>query len=138
MFRSLASLVAVMVFSTFSVLAAPTISLTGGSTTVTLSRDLAGAATALGLSVRPVFPGRVSPAGRVGFPVTSGDLDPQNARGEILHAGGSSIAHQTATVKLMSFIIDTTGEQPVLTGLAQANGNVGARIKLFKLRLPPL
>ena len=136
--RSLAALIAVLAASHLSVFAAPTKSLFGGSTTVTLSSDLTTAAAALGLSIRSINPARNNRRTRVSFPITSGNLDFQNARGEIIHTGGLRIANASTSVELTNFIIDTTGEQPVLTGLVQANDSVVARIKLFKLQLPNL
>lgn len=136
--RSLLALAAVLVFSNVTVFAAPSKSLFGGSTTVALSNDFLGAATSLGLSVRTIYPGRTSRRNRVSFPITSGNLDLENAKGEIIHVGGLKISNQATTVRLTNFIIDTTGQQPVLTGLVQANGSVIGRVKLFKLELPAL
>lgn len=137
--RSFLALAAVLVFSNTTVFAAPTKNLFGGATTVTLSSDFTGVATSLGLSVRAIHPARTTTRrSRISFPITSGNLDFQNAKGEIIHVGGLNISNQTTTVKLTNFIIDTTGEQPVLTGLVQANGSVVGRVKLFKLQLPAL
>lgn len=131
-------LMAVMAFSSLSVFADPTKSLFGGSTTVTLSEEFRGAASTLGLSVRTILPGRTARRTRVSFPVTSGNLDFQNAKGEIIHVGGLEISNSAANVKLTNFIIDTTGPSPVLTGMVQANGSVVGRIPLFNLELPML
>jgi hypothetical protein len=39
-------------------------------------------------------------------------------------------------VKLQSFIIDTTGSTPVITGLVSADGELLGRLTLFDLALP--
>ena len=39
-------------------------------------------------------------------------------------------------VRLESFILDTTGTTPVLTGLVVANGTLVGRLPLFNLQLP--
>lgn len=136
--RSLTALAAVLVFASMTVLGAPTKRLFGGSTTVALSSEFIGAASSLGLSVRTIIPGRTTRRTRVSFPVVAGNIDLETARGEIIHSGGLQISNQMTTVKLSSFIIDTTGDAAVLTGLVEANGSVVARIPLFKLQLPPL
>lgn len=138
MLKSVLALTAVLVFSSTTVFASPTKNLFGGATTVTLSSDFTGIATSLGLRVQAIHPARTTRRTRVSFPVTSGNLDFQNARGEIIHVGGLRISNQTTTVKLTNFIIDTTGQQPVLTGMVQANGSVVGRVNLFKLQLPQL
>jgi hypothetical protein len=136
--KSLIAVAAILVFSNLTIFASPTKTLFGGNTTVTLSSDFTGALTSLGLSARSLHPASRIRRSKVSFPIASGNLDFENAKGEILHIGGLRLSNQTTTVKLTNFIIDTTGEQPVLTGLVQANGSVVGRIKLFKLQLPAL
>ncbi len=136
--RSTIAIAAILVFSSLSVFASPTKSLFGGSTSVTFSSDFTGALTSLGLTVRSTHPASRIRNSRVSFPIAAGNLDFQNAKGEIIHDGGLKLSNQTTVVKLSNFIIDTTAEQPVLTGLVQANGSVVGRIKLFKLQLPAL
>lgn len=133
-----AGMVAVLFLSNLTVSANPTKSLFGGSTTVALGQEFTGAVATLGLSVRTILPGRTIRRTRVSFPVTAGNLDFQNARGEIIHSGGLQISNATTTVKLTNFIIDTTGPSPVLTGMVQANGDLVGRIPLFNLELPAL
>lgn len=110
------------------------ISFFGGATTVHLSSDLVGALGALEIGVRqvnnlPIVRGRVS------FPITDGTLDNATLRGEILHSNGLVFSRGGSAVKIQSFIIDTTGEGAIITGLASANGSVVGRIPLFDLDL---
>lgn len=115
--------------------AASQIELLSGTTSVELSPGFVGALTSLNIA-----PGRVFPSGLRGrkatFPITDGTLDRQTLRGEIVHNGGLTLTRGTTQVKLKSFIIDTTGQGIVLTGLVSANGAVVGRIPLFDLQLP--
>lgn len=110
------------------------INLFSGFTSVRLSSDFVGALGALEIAPSRIFPGRII-GGTAVFPITSGNLEADNLRGEILHSGGLKLTKNDTTVKLQSFIIDTTGESIVLTGLVSANGTVVGRIPLFDLQL---
>src|SRR5690606_36641557 len=106
-----------------------------GATTVQFSNDFVGALNSLNIRVGRITPGpiiRRAPS----FPITSGSLDLSTLRGEILHSGGLRLYSATASVKLESFIIDTTGDSIVLTGMVSANGTIVGRIPLFDLTLP--
>lgn len=73
------------------------------------------------------------------FPITSGQIDLANAKGEVIHSGGLTLTAGTTVVDLSQFIIDTTQSSgPVLTGLVKANGSVVGRIPLFTITLPSL
>ncbi|MBP6004602.1 MAG: hypothetical protein KA746_14300 [Pyrinomonadaceae bacterium] len=111
------------------------IELLSGATSVDLSSDFLGALTSLNITPDRVFPASLRGA-RVSFPITDGTLDRQTLRGEIVHSGGLTLTRGNTTVKLKSFIIDTTGSGIVLTGLVSANGSVVGRIPLFDLQLP--
>lgn len=126
----------VMLVQSGQAVAAPTIEFEAVRTEVTLSSTFLQAATALGLTLHPVRPGRIS-KGKARFPITVGELDLANAKGEIQHSGGLRISKEGVVVELTLFIIDTTGT-PVLTGLVKANDSVVGRIPLFDLQLPPL
>lgn len=118
--------------------ASPTKEFSGGDTSVSLSPELAAAAGSLNLSVSAVSPARRFGAAGFSFPITSGLIDLENAKGEIIHGGGLRLAAGNTRVDLRNFIIDTTGTQPVLTGVAVVNNSVVGRIPLFKLTLPAL
>lgn len=116
--------------------ASPTAQFKGKRTSITLSDDFLGAATALNLTLGRVKPGRVKGAVAT-FPIPIAEVDAENAAGEIIHSGGLSIATDAVTVELTQFIIDTTGT-PVITGLVKADGSVVSRIELFDVQLPEL
>ena len=63
------------------------VDLTGGATTLKLSRGAAAALDGLGVSVAPTGRARAGSAG-VRFPITGGRIDPATAAGTIRHAGG--------------------------------------------------
>ena len=90
------------------------------------------AADSLGVTVAPLT-GR-----NLAFRITGGDIDLENAAGEILHSGGLSLSAGETVVELKSFAIDTSAAEPVLTGVAIVNEQLVGRIPLFKLSLPEL
>jgi hypothetical protein len=110
------------------------LNLFAGTTTVRLSPDFIGALGALKITPGRIFPGQLRGQNAV-FPIVTGNLETNTLRGEILHSGGLTLSRDTTTVKLQSFIIDTTGEGFVLTGNVSANGTVVGRIPLFDLQL---
>lgn len=120
--------------------AAPTETVRAGTTTVVLSPDFLGALQKLGISPTAIGPGRlVTSKGkgvRASFPVTTGAVDLGGPKAEIAHVGGLILTKGSTRVELSSFIIDLTGDTPVLTGLVVANDSVVGRIPLFNLNLP--
>jgi hypothetical protein len=112
----------------------PQISFWGGTTTVTLSTDFTTALTTLQLGAGGVHPTRIR-RGRANFPIIDGTVEAATLKGEIVHNGGLTLTKGATTVKLQSFIIDTTGAAPKLTGLVSVNGSVVGRIPLFDLQL---
>lgn len=114
--------------------AAPTVNTRLGDTRVTLSPQFTGALQSLQVSVSTVFPTRLR-GGVVDFPIPAGEIDLQSLRGEIVHDGGLNLRAGATTVTLSSFVIDTTGSAPVLTGLVKANDSVVGRLPLFDLAL---
>ncbi len=106
-----------------------------GETKVQLSSDFVSALGALSVAPGTVFPTRLQ-NGVVNFPVVAGALDLQTARGELLHTGGLTLTAGGKKVQLQSFTIDTTGAQPVITGIVSVNGQLLGRLPLFNLQLP--
>ena len=106
-----------------------------GGTTVQFSNEFTGALNALQIGVGRITPGPIIRRSAT-FPITSGSVELDTLRGEILHSGGLRLYRGETVVKLESFIIDTTGDGIVITGLVSANGNVVGRIPLFDLTLP--
>lgn len=118
---------------------AQTVTASGAATTVRFSNDFVGAARALNLHVSALQDSSIFGwRGRffANFPITDGELDLQTARGEISHKGGLQIATGQTEVKLRSFVIDTTGDAPVLTGLVVVNDSLVDRVPLFDIALP--
>lgn len=71
----------------------------------------------------------------VQFPIVSGEIDLQGNKGEIAHMGGLTLKKDKTAVNLSSFVIDTTGAAPVLTGLVKVNDSLVGRMPLFDLTL---
>ena len=107
---------------------------TNGATSVRLSNGLVNAVTSLGISVSPLRAAGVRGA-NVSFPITWGTIDSGTLRGELMHSQFLLFQRGESAVKIEGFIIDTTGAQPFLNGLASANGSVVGRIPLFNVDL---
>jgi hypothetical protein len=114
--------------------AAPTVTTFAGNTRVELSSEFTGALTSLGVSVSRDFPAYLR-NGVAAFPIPTGEIDLSNAKGEIVHSGGLNLKAGNLTVTLSSFVIDTTGATPKLTGIVKANDSIVGRITLFDLKL---
>lgn len=110
------------------------INLSTGLTNVRLSNGLILAAQSLNIDLMSSTRIRIR-RGVATFPITGATLDSQTLRGEILHSSGLIFERGSAAVKIERFAIDTTGAQPIITGLASANGSVVGRIPLFNLDL---
>lgn len=133
LFRSLA-LAAALTLAAGAVSAAPTVSTIGGDTRVTLSSTFLGALGSLGVTASPSFPASIR-NGNARFPIPTGEIDATTFKGEIVHNGGLNLTAGTLTVNISSFVIDTTGSAPVLTGIAKVNDSLVGRITLFNLAL---
>jgi hypothetical protein len=112
-----------------------------GKTQVVLSAAFASALQDLGLRAGAVGPTRLR-NGIASFPVTGGAVDLDTAKAQILHSGGLTLGPASSpesaepTVRLESFIIDTTGSAPIITGLVVIKGALIGRVPLFNLQLP--
>jgi len=115
-------------------LAAPTVSTVGGDTRVELSPAFTGALGSLGVHASASHPARLR-GGTAAFPIPAGEIDLGTIKGEIVHTGGLDLAAGALRVNLGSFVIDTTGATPVLTGLVKVNDSVVGRLPLFDLGL---
>lgn len=133
LFRSLV-LAAALTLAAGAVSAAPTVSTIGGDTRVTLSSTFLGALGSLGVTASPSFPASIR-NGNARFPIPTGEIDAASFKGEIVHNGGLNLTAGTLTVNISSFVIDTTGSAPVLTGIAKVNDSLVGRITLFNLAL---
>jgi hypothetical protein len=136
-----ATLVAALALTGSAVHAQETKTLDSGVTKVALSSGFVSALEGLGLRAGTVGPTHLR-NGIVNFPVTGGAVDLDTAKAQILHSGGLTLTpasapeNTTPTVALESFIIDTTGSAPVITGLVIVKGALIGRVPLFNLQLP--
>jgi hypothetical protein len=127
-------LAAALAFAAGQTVAAPTVNTLAGDTRVTLSSTFLGALDSLGVSASPSFPASIR-GGVARFPIPTGEIDAESYKGEIVHDGGLNLRAGALTVNISSFVIDTTGSTPVLTGLAKVNDSLVGRIALFDLAL---
>jgi hypothetical protein len=114
--------------------AAPTVNTLGGDTRVALSSTFLDALGSLGVSASSTYPASIR-SGVARFPIPTGEIDAGTYKGEIVHQGGLDLSAGAVTVNISSFVIDTTGATPVLTGLVKANDSLVGRITLFDLGL---
>jgi hypothetical protein len=117
--------------------AAPTLPLGYGDTTVKLDAGFVAALTSLNVTPSAIGSSRLR-NGAINFPITDGDLDFGNAKGEISHSGGLTLKAGNTSVELRDFLIDTSGAASIITGKVVVNDNFVARIPLFDLTLPAL
>ncbi|MEZ4598593.1 MAG: hypothetical protein R2940_02250 [Syntrophotaleaceae bacterium] len=115
--------------------AAPTAQIVGGLTNVEISSEVVQAFESMNITPSAIVPGALQ-NGTVSFPIPAGAIDAGNAKGDIFHAGGLGLMSSDTEVSLLNFIIDTTGDAPVLTGLVATDDNIVDRIPLFNLELP--
>jgi hypothetical protein len=121
--------------------AAPSVQLTSGNTTVVLSTDLLNALAAYGVAPENVLPGGLLPTSggaNVVFPIPTGEVDAGSAlKLEIIHSGGLTLTAGDTRVALTSFIIENIGASGRLrlTGLVKANDTIVGRIPLFNVAL---
>jgi hypothetical protein len=120
-------------------IAAPTLELRAGQTTVELSSEFLGAVTSLGVSVTPVSGAALrSRNGKTTavFPVTNGSVDTGLLRLEVIHSGGLTLRAGDTVVTLSQFNIENvTGGALRLKGLVTANDAIVGEVPLFDLTL---
>lgn len=121
-------------------MAAPSVQLVSGHTTVALSPDLLNALGSLGVAPDNVLPGGLHPTSNganIVFPIPTGELDAAGPKLEILHSGGLTLTAGGTRVALTSFIIENIGSSGrlQLTGVVKANDSIVGRIPLFSIRL---
>lgn len=121
-------------------MAAPSVQLVSGHTTVALSPDLLNALGSLGVTPENVLPGGLHPTSNganIVFPIPTGELDAEGPKLEILHSGGLTLTAGETRVALTSFIIENIGArgQLRLTGVVKANNTIVGRIPLFSIVL---
>lgn len=114
--------------------AEPTVSTLGGDTRVALSSTFVDALVSLGVTPSPSFPARLR-QGTATFPIPTGEIDLDSAKGEIAHNGGLNLDAGGTRVNISSFQIDTTGAAPVITALVKVDDSLVGRITAFDLQL---
>jgi hypothetical protein len=137
--HTLLSCLALSSFASFAspVSAEPTQSIGGGNTIVTLAPELLTSLQSLNVRASRVEESSAR-NNAIAFPVIEGLVDLANAKAEILHSGGLRFSSDTTSVKLINFVVDTSGESPVITGDLVANNSFVARAPLFNAELPSL
>lgn len=106
------------------------VSLSGGSTTLKLSKPTAKALKSLGVKVAPTGRARVTPAG-VRFPITGGRIDPATAAGRIDHRGGLRLSARGTRVVLKDYRV-SVGKKITLSAKVG-----GARVGILRLTGKP-
>lgn len=106
-----------------------------GITRVTLSTQFTGALSALSVSVGQVNPTMIS-GSTADFLMVNGVIDLDTGSGNLVHSGGLTFQNGSTTVRLQSFIVDTTGKTPMLTAIVIVDDKVWGRFPLFDLTLP--
>jgi hypothetical protein len=119
--------------------AAPTETPQGGITTVRLSPAFLHALNSLNVTPAAIAPGGLASSKKgvlATFPITAGAVDlGKGGKAELDHSGGLSFTAGPTRVELTAFIIDLTGNRPVLTGLVTVQGDLVGRAPLFDLAL---
>lgn len=118
-------------------LAAPTVSIGGGATTIRLTPPFTTTLSSLNIAVSKVEESTVR-RGSIVFPVIEGVIDRADARGEVEHSGGIRFGEGTVFVRFANFILDTTGETPVITAEIIVKDSVVSRQPVFDVTLPTL
>lgn len=106
-----------------------------GTTAVSLSNDLIGALSSLGIRVRGFGDTQIR-NGIADFQITGGSANLNTTQVEIIHSGGLTLRRGERTrVNLTDFVISNQSGRPVLTGLVTVNGNRVGRVPLFNLQI---
>lgn len=120
-------------------IAAPTLELRSGQTTVELSSEFLTAARTLGVNLAAVSGGQLrSRNGKTSivFPVTQGNVDLGTLRLEVLHSGGLTISAGATRVTLAQFNIENLVNGVLrLKGIVTAGDSIVGEVPLFDLTL---
>jgi hypothetical protein len=106
-----------------------------GHTAVELSEGFLTALDDLGVKPGTIYPTQLDEK-KVNFPITSGVIDLDTAKIQLLHSGGLTLTAGSTEVTLTSFVIDNTASSPAISGLVTADGQLVGRLPLFDLVLP--
>lgn len=105
-----------------------------GITRITISSQFSNALSALSVSVGQVNPSMIS-GSTVDLLLVNGVIDLDTGLGNLVHSGGITFQGGSTTVRLQSFIVDTTGKTPMLSAIIVVDNKVWGRYPLFDLTL---
>jgi hypothetical protein len=119
--------------------AAPTLELRSGQTTVELSPEFLAALNTLRVSPSTTVPGALRTRNNkpsLVFPITNGNIDTGITRLEVIHSGGLTLTAGSTAVNLSQFVIENVSDvQLRIRGLVSANDVIVAELPLFNLSL---
>ena len=112
-------------------------SVKGGATALRLSEEFLVELDMGGIQLSALEEAKLRKNGVVlRFPIDDGilEFDGSNLNGEVTHDGGIALsAENGAVISLVSFVIDTLGDTPVITGVVSVNGELLERLPVFEL-----
>jgi hypothetical protein len=112
-----------------------------GSTRVEFASGLVSALNALKVTLKPVHPGIVTSGKKSGveahFPIITGVIDLDTAKGDFTHSGGLKLVADSMTVEITDFEINTANLSAAqLLGNVTVDGTYVGKLALFDLTLP--
>jgi hypothetical protein len=126
---------AVLALAATTTYAQKTVTAESGTTNVTLDSSFLSALSSLGVAPGVVQPTMLNGA-TVNFPITGGAVDLATGIGQLTHSGGLTLTAGSTVATLQTFIIDSTGRMPVVTGLVVVDGKMIGRLPLFDISAP--
>jgi len=131
-----AILVSALTFSANAAQAQSIYPIEGGRTTVTFTDGFLSELGSLKVTPAAVYGSQLY-GSKIFFPITSGAVSLDSARGQIVHSGGIALTAGSTEVRAESFIISILDDKAAfITALVVANGRFAGRIKLFDIELP--
>lgn len=120
-------------------IAAPTLEIRSGQTTVDLSGTFLTALTTLNVTPSTTAGGALRSRNgktQLVFPITNGNIDTGVARLEVLHSGGLTLTAGTTAINLSQFNIENAVDGTLrLRGIVTANDSTVGEVPLFNLGL---
>lgn len=107
----------------------------GGRTTLTLSKPFLADIAAIGATPTAIAGSQLY-NNKISFSIASGAISLDSATGQVLHAGGLTIAAGKKDIRLDSFMLTTLGEQSYVSALVVSNGKFLGRVNVFDITLP--
>jgi hypothetical protein len=110
------------------------LTVTGGSTLLTLDPDLTRTLQSAGVTITAHPPVVSAAAGSFSFPVSGGQVGKATLLGTITHNGSITITHGGKSVVVSNVVLDTAGKQ--LTAALDGQRQVLARVELTSVTAP--